>query len=684
MLPREATAQSDIDTTDGFMPNAWLHVGTDNIVTVRVASSEMGQGIMTGIAMLVAEELDADWQQVRAEHAPADEAYYNPLMRRQATGGSTAIRGFWTVVRQAGAAAREVLLEAAARELNVLSNNCRIEKGVVYHDASQRSVRYGDVADVAAEMPVPAAVFVKEPDEFTIIGQPLPRLDTPAKVDGSAKFGVDVQLPGMLTAVIARSPLLGGKVISHDAKQALKVKGVRQVVPVSAGVAVIADNTWAAIKGRDALRVEWDDAGNGELDSTVIESGFAAALDDDRDLPARESGDIAAGMQAAAKTLEATYRAPYQAHVCMEPMNATADVREDGCDVYAGTQGQTAAQQTTMRLTGLPQDKVRIHTLYLGGGFGRRGEQDFIVDAVECSIAARAPVKVMWTREDDVRHGQYRPATLNRLRGGVDANGNIVAWQHRIAGPSIMARRFPDAVKSGLDGTSTEGAANIPYAIDNVSVSYAMVNTPVPVGFWRSVGSSQNAYITECFFDELAALAGVDPLQARLKLLDDEPRHAAVLKLAADKAGWGTPPPKGRARGLALAKSFNSWAAQVAEVSIDNGEVRVHRVTCAVDCGIVVNPDSVRAQMESAVVYGLTACLKGEITIAGGQVAQGNFDDYPLLRIDECPQIDVHMVESSESPSGVGEPGVPPLAPAVANAVFALTGKPVRSLPIRL
>ncbi|MEN8713187.1 MAG: molybdopterin cofactor-binding domain-containing protein, partial [Arenicellales bacterium] len=462
------------------------------------------------------------------------------------------------------------------------------------------------------------------------------------------------------------------------------IKGVRKVVQISAGIAVIADHFWAARKGREALIIDWDAGANAELDSEAIFSSFAAALDQKKDITERQEGDIKTGIENSSMILQAVYTVPYQAHVCMEPMNATADVRADGCDIYVGTQAQTATQQTAMKLTGLPEEKVKVHTTYLGGGFGRRGEQDFIIDAVECSKAAGKPVKVIWTREDDVMHDQYRPATYNQLRGGVDNSGKIIAWEHRIAGPSILARRFPDSAKNGHDRTSTEGASNIPYSFEHTLVTYAMVNPAVPVGFWRSVGSSQNAFITECFFDELAAQTGRDPLASRLQLLEDHPRHAAVLQLAADKAGWSKPAPAGRARGIAVAESFGTWAAQVAEVSISEDRIHVHRITCAVDCGMIVNPDTIRAQMESGIVYGLTACLKGEITIAGGQVEQSNFDSYPLLAIDECPAIEVHIVESTQPPGGIGEPGVPPVAPAVANAVYALTGKPVRSLPIRL
>ena len=667
-----------------FTPNAWLTVHLDNRVTIRVGSSEMGQGTLTGIAMLIADELDADWSSVHAEHAPADETFTNPLLGRQHTGGSTAIRGFWSIARKAGATGREVLLQAAARTWLVDVNECTTRNGEVLHEASKRRLSYGGLAETAAQLPVPDAVLLKDPDEFALIGKPLPRLDIPDKVNGVTVFGMDVQLPGLLTATVARCPVLGGSVKSFDANKALAVPGVVRVEDISTGVAVIAEHFWAAKQGRDALSIEWDTGDNAALDSAAIEAQFKAVVDNG--LVERDDGDVAAALAKLdnTKTLQAIYTVPYQAHACMEPMNATADVRADGCDVYAPTQGQTVTQETAMRITGLPRDKVKVHTTFLGGGFGRRSETDFIVDAVECSKLMGQPVKVIWTREDDTMHDQYRPATYNVLRGGVDAEGKIVAWEHRIAGPSILARVAPESAAEGRDWSSTEGAKNIPYQIDNMRVTYAMSNTPVPVGFWRSVGSSQNAFITECFFDELCHLAGQDPVIARLALMGEHPRHAAVLELAAEKAGWGKSLPAGVAQGVAVAESFASYVAQVAEVSIDKGRVRVHRIICAVDCGINVNPDSIRAQMEGGIVYALTATLKGAITIDNGKVQQTNFDDYPLLRLDECPAIEVHIIHSEQNPGGVGEPGVPPAAPAVANAVFALTGQRVRGLPIRL
>jgi isoquinoline 1-oxidoreductase beta subunit len=683
--PPQTTPIAETETAPApaeFTPNAWLTIHGDNSVTIRVGSSEMGQGTLTGISMLIAEELDADWSTVSAEHGPADKAFTNPILGRQHTGGSTGIRGFYNIVRKAGAAGRELLVQAAASGWGVDISECHAQKGEVIHEASGRRLHYGELASAAAELPLPEAVFLKEPDEFVLVGRPIPRLDTPAKVCGAAVYGMDVQLPGMLTATVTRCPVRGGSVKSFDAGKALAVAGVRRVEQISAGVAVIADHFWAAKQGRDALVVEWDTAGNETLDSTGIVAQFKAALANE--LVERNDGDVNTALGKATKTVEAVYTVPFQAHACMEPMNATADVRADGCDVYAPTQGQTMTQDTAMRITGLPREQVKVHTTFLGGGFGRRSEQDFIADAVECSKLMGQPVKVIWTREDDIQQGQYRPATYNKLRGAVDGKGNIVAWEHRIAGPSILARVAPGSAEDGHDWSSTEGAKNIPYQIDNLRVTYAMSNTPIPVGFWRSVGSSQNAFVTECFFDELCHMAGKDPVEARLALMGEHPRHAAVLQLAAEKAGWGTDLPAGHARGVAVAESFTSFVAQVAEVSIDRGRVRVHRVTCAVDCGTSVNPDSVRAQMEGGIVYGLTAALKSAISIKAGQVEQSNFNDFPLLRLDECPLIDVHILHNEQPPGGVGEPGVPPAAPAVANAVFALTGKPVRSLPIRI
>ena len=670
-----------------FAPNAWIRITPDDTVTLMVARSEMGQGVMTSMPMLLAEELEVDLARIRVEAAPADAAYINPMIGSQTTGGSTSVRSAWKPLREAGAAAREMLVTAAAQTWGVDRSQCRAQGGRVVHAASGRRLSYGALAEKAAAVPVPPIskdVKLKEPKDFRLIGKPIPRLDIPDKAHGKTVFGIDVRVPGMLVATVLRSPVLGGKPARFDASRAKAVKGVRQVLPIEQGIAVVADSFWAAKQGRDALSVKWDLGPNAALSSEKITQELAQAAKQPGAV-ARSDGDAGAALKGAAKRIDAVYQVPYLAHATMEPMNCTAHVRKDGCDVWVPTQAQTGTQSTAAEITGLAPELVKVHTTYLGCGFGRRSEQDFVSEAVQISKAMGAPIQVIWTREDDMQHDFYRPATYNRLEAGLDSQGRLIAWTHRIAGPSILARVRPGAGTSGIDQTSVEGAKNIPYGIPNIHVDYVMKDPGVPVGFWRSVGSSQNAFITESFIDELAAAAGTDPYQFRRTLLDRAPRHKAVLELAAAKAGWDTKPPEGRHRGIAVHEAFGSYVAEVAEISVSpQGQVRVHRVVCAVDCGQVVNPDTVKAQMEGGIVYGLTAALKGEITLKEGRVEQSNFNDYPLLRMDEMPQIEVYVLDSREDPGGVGEPGVPPIAPAVANAVFAATGKRVRQLPIRL
>ena len=682
-LPAHARAELPDDGSDAaFAPNAWIRIDPDETVTLMVASSEMGQGVMTSIPMLAAEELEADWSRVRAEFAPAAEAYYNPLIGRQLTGGSTAIRGFWNTVREAGATAKEMLIEAAAQRWDVSPGACQAHNGHIIHLDSDKKASFGSLAADAAQVPVPETVFLKEPEEFRLLGKPRKRLDTPQKVDGSAVFGQDVALEGLKTATIARCPVFGGTLESFDDSRARQVKGVIDVFEVTNGVAVVADSFWQAKKGRDALDIQWDLGEHRDLDSEGIRGQFREAVTKGK--TARNEGDAPAALGGAENVLEATFEVPYLAHACMEPMNATAHVRNGRCDIWAPTQGQTGTQDMGMAVTGLPREKVFVHTTFLGGGFGRRSETDFIRDAVEVSRQSGHPVKVIWTREDTTRHDFYRPATHNRFRAVLNEDGMPQAWHHQIAGPSIQSRRAPGSIQNGIDPSSVEGAANLPYAIENLRVDYAMVNPGVPVGYWRSVGSSQNAFVTECFMDEVARAGGQDPFELRRQFLANHPRHRGVLELAAEKADWEQDPPAGRHRGIAVAESFGSFCAQVAEVSVDRGRLRVHRVVCAIDCGLTANPSTIEAQMQSGIVYGLTAALHGEITLKDGQVQQGNFDDYPALRIDEMPEVEVHIVDSDQPPGGVGEPGTPPIAPAVANAVFAATGKPVRQLPIRL
>ena len=665
-----------------FAPNAWVRISPDNSVLVIVDRSEMGQGVATALPMLLAEELDADWTKVRIETAPADKAYVNPLFGFQGTGGSTSVRAAFTPLRKAGAAAREMLVAAACQTWGVDKVDCRTERGAVLHTASKRRLTYGQLAAKAATLPVPQDPRLKDPKDWKILGTRVKRLDTPAKVDGSAQFGIDVKQPGMLVAVVARCPTFGGKVASFDAAKAKAVAGVKDVVQISSGVAVVADGYWNAKKGRDALEVQWDDGPNAQVTSASISQLFAEKAAQSG-AQARHDGDPDAALASAASKLEAGYELPFLAHATMEPMNCTAHVRADGVHIWAPTQFQTGAQGLGAKIGGVAPEQVYVHTTYLGGGFGRRFEMDFIQEALETSKAVAAPVKVVWSREDDIQHELYRPASLHQLRAGLDAGGQPVAWTHRIVAPSIMARVFPQLVKDGIDGEAVEGGVGMPYAVANVHVDYHMPDTGIPVGFWRSVNNSFNAFVVESFVDELAHAAKKDPYEFRRDLLGKAPRHLGVLNLAAQKAGWGTSLPQGRARGIAVWKAFESYVAQVAEVSLGpDGTPRVHRVVCAVDCGPVVNPSIVEAQMESAIVYGLTAALGGEITIDKGRVQQSNFNNYPMLHLADMPKVEVHIVPSSDSQGGVGEPGTPPIAPAVANAIFALNGKRIRKLPI--
>ncbi len=665
--------------------NAFLRIGSDDTVTVLLAHSEMGQGIWTSLPMLVAEELDADWSRVRVEHAPAAPVYSHTAWGGQMTGGSSTTWSEFDRYRQVGAAARALLVQAAAQRFGVAPSDCRTENGVVV--AGERRLRYGELAADAAALPMPSSVALKDPSAWTIIGKPTRRLDTPEKIDGRAVFGLDVRFDGLLTAVVARSPTFGGRVKSFDATAAQAVPGVRKVVQVPSGVAVIADHFWAAQQGREALKVEWDTAG-APSDTPAMLAEFRR-LAGGAGKVAATAGDAPAVLASATTVIEAEYVVPFLAHAPMEPLNCTVRIGPQRCEIWTGTQFQTMDQMAAARITGLKPEQVELHTTFLGGGFGRRATpaSDWVSEAVHVAKAAGAPVKTMWTREDDLRGGYYRPMFLHRVRVATGGNGMPAAWDHAIVGQSVLAGSpFESTIPAnGIDPSSVEGAADSPYlkAIPNHRVQLHDVRSPVPVLWWRSVGHSHTAFVMESLVDELAKAAGVDPVEYRRRLLAGHPRHLGVLNLAAQKAGWGTPLPAGRARGVAVHESFGSYVAQVAEVSVEGGKVRVHRVTCAVDCGIAVNPATIEAQMESGIAFGLGAALHGAITIEGGRVVQSNFDDYLVLRLPEMPSVDVHIVPSRERPGGVGEPGTPPIAPAVANALAALTGRRVRELPLR-
>jgi isoquinoline 1-oxidoreductase beta subunit len=666
-----------------FAPNAWVRIDRDGVVTIINEKSEMGQGTLTTMAMIVADELDADWSKVKIEQAPADMVYENPIIRgAQTTVGSSSIRGSMMIWRRAGAAAREMLAAAAAKRWGVPVDEVTTDEGVVHHRPSGRKLGYGELVDDAAQLPVPENPRLKTKAQFKLIGKNIPRRDTPDKVTGRAMFGIDTTVPGLLVATVQRCPVFGGSVKSVDADAAKAVKGVKQVVQISSGVGVVADGYWAARRGREALRIVWDEGPNATLTSADISRGYAQLAQQPGKV-ARRDGDPDKGLGEAARKIDAVYEVPFLAHATMEPMNCTAHVQPDRCDVWVPTQNQTAAQARAMQITGLPKEKVFVHTTYLGGGFGRRSETDFVADAVELSKAVGAPVKVIWSREDDIQHDVYRPATYNVFHAGLDANGMPTTWTHRIVGPSLFIPRKRPLPPNGVDPTAVEGAANMPYAIPNMEVEWIFKDFGIPVGFWRSVGASQNAFVVESFIDELAHAAGKDPFEYRRALLMKSPKHKGVLEEAAKQAGWGMPLPRGRARGIAVAFSYGSYAAEVAEVSLaPDGKVRVHRVVCAVDTGLAANPNQIRAQMEGGIVYALTAALYGRITIDKGRVVQSNFHDYPMLRIDETPKIEVHLLESGDFIGGAGEPGVPPLAPAVCNALYALTGKRIRTLPI--
>ena len=669
-----------------FAPNAFLRIGSDGTITVIVNKSEMGQGVYTSLPMLIAEELECDWQQVHVQPSPVAPEYNHATFGAiMVTGGSTSVRTEWDRLSKAGAAAREMLVAAAAKVWKVKPAACRAKASVV-HGPGGKHLSYGELAEQAALLPVPTEPKLKESKKHTLLGKPVKRLDSPAKINGTAIFGIDVDAPGMLTAVIARPPVFGGTVKSFDAKKALAVAGVREVVAVDAGVAVVADGFWPAQKGRGLLEIVWDEGKWASIDTPAMREEYAK-LAATPGVKAHSSGDAVAELDMSARRFTAEYEVPYLAHATMEPLNCFVDLKPDSCLVRTGSQFQTVDRDAAARVVGLKPEQVTLETTFLGGGFGRRAcpASDFIIEAVQVAKAVKKPVKVIRSREDDMRAGFYRPMWYDRINACLDKQGRPLAWQHTIVGQSIVAGTMMEKgmVKDGIDNTSVEGAANLPYSIPNQLIDLHTTQNGVPVLWWRSVGHSHTAFVVESFLDELAHAAGQDPYHYRRALLANHPRHLQVLETVAKKAGWGKPLPAGVGRGIAVHESFGSFVAQVAEVSMtDKGQVQVRRVVCAIDCGRIVNPDTIAAQMEGAINFGLSAALYGAITLKNGRVEQGNFDGYPMVQMGSAPKVEVHIIQSNEPPGGVGEPGVPPLAPAVANALFAVSGARVRSLPM--
>lgn len=666
-------------------PNAFLRIGTDNTITVMLAHSEMGQSIWTTLPMLIAEELDADWSKIKVEHAAAAPEYAHTAYGMQITGGSSTTWSEFDRYRQAGALTRALLVSAAAEKLGVPADSIKTENGFAI--SGDKKISYGDLAEAAAKLETPKAVTLKDPKDWKVIGKATKRLDGPEKINGTAIFGQDIHFDGLMTAMVARSPVFGGTVKKFDASAAKQIKGVHQVVQVPTGVAVIADNYWAAKKGRDALKVDWDLGPNAGLDSKALLGEFRK-MAVTQGLTAAKAGDSKAAMPKAEKFVEAEYVLPYLAHSPMEPLNCSVKIDKDSCEIWTGTQMQGTDQPAAAKILGLRPEQVKIHTLFLGGGFGRRANPaaDFVSEAVQVAKAAGVPVKTVWSREDDVKGGYYRPMYLHQAKIGLDANGMPTVWEHTAVGQSIILGTPFEAfmIKEGVDATSVEGAADSPYlkSIPNYQVSLHTAKTGIPVLWWRSVGHSHTAFVMESLIDELAHTAKKDPLEYRRALLKDHPRHLAALNLAAEKADWGKPLPKGTYRGIAVHESFGSFVAQVAEVSVEKGEVKVHRMVSAIDCGLAVNPDSLKAQMESSISFGLGAAMQSQITFKDGMVEQSNFHDYQVMRMANMPKVEVYIVPSTEKMGGVGEPGLPPVAPAVTNAIFAATGKRIRTLPI--
>jgi isoquinoline 1-oxidoreductase beta subunit len=681
---RPMLAQAVPQAASRFAPNAFVGIERSGAVTLTMPMVEMGQGTYTAHAMLLAEELEVGLDQVRLAHSPPNDALYaNPMLHVQTTGLSSSVRAFWEPLRRAGAVARTLLITAAAKQWGVDPARLRAEQGRITDGA--RWIGYGALVDAAALLPTPdpQTLTLKGPKDFKLIGTRAKRLDTPDKVIGKAVYGIDVKMPGLKVAAIAISPVRGGKPGAANEAAALAIKGVRQLVKTDEAVAVIANHLGAARKGLEAAAVEWHDG----LNARVSSADIFRALEEDSKKPgvvARNDGDVVKGLAGAAQRLEAVYQLPFLAHAAMEPMNCTVHVRKDSCEIWVGTQVPTLTQAVVADFLGLSKEKVQVHNHLLGGGFGRRLEPDGTLTAVKIAQQVDGPVKVIWSREEDTQHDMYRPSYYDRLSAGLDAAGRPVAWTHRIAGSSVIARYLPFLFKNGYDFDAVDGAAQPPYAFDNIHVDYVRVEPPgVATAFWRGVGPVHNVFVVESFIDELAAAVRQDPVEYRKALLGHNPRALGVLTLVAEKANWGEPLPKGRGRGISVQFAFGSYLSQVAEVEVaKDGSVKIRRIVCAVDCGFAVNPDTVEAQIQGGTLFGLTAALYGNITFKNGRVEQGNFDTYRPMRIDEAPVIETHLVRSAEAPGGLGEAATAIVAPAVTNAIFAATGKRVRSLPI--
>jgi isoquinoline 1-oxidoreductase subunit beta len=670
------------DTTGKFAPNAFIRIDPAGKTTLVMPQTEMGQGIYTAVAMILAEELDADYSAVVLEHAPANEKLYaNPAFGVQATGGSTSVRAFWKPLRAAGATARAMLVQAAAKQWQVDTSSCATANGEVIHAESGRRLGYGALADAAGAETPPKDVPVKDPKNFVLIGKPLKRFDTPDKVNGKTIYGIDAMLPGMKFATLAMSPVFGGKIAKVDDKAARKLPGVQKVIVLDDLVAVVGDHMWAAKQGLDALDITWNEGANAQISSKDIWENLRAASEKDGAV-ARSDGDIAKGL-AAGEKFEAAYELPFLAHATMEPMNATVHFKGDSCEIWTGTQIMARVQSEAAKAAGLPVEKVIVNQHLIGGGFGRRLEPDMVVAAVRIAKEVDGPVKVVWTREEDMQHDVYRPVYRDTISATL-SDGKIAAWKYRITGAAILARWLPPAFQKGIDIDAIDGAADIPYDIPNIHVDYVRAEPPaVPTGFWRGVGPNNNVFAMECFIDELARKTGKDPVEFRRSMLGKTPRLLAAVNLAAEKSNWGQPLPPRVGRGICAQPSFASFIATVVEAEVDEqGEVHLRRVTSAVDTGIAVNPDTIMAQLEGGLIFGLTAALYGEITIDKGRVQQSNFNDYRMLRIDQAPKIEVHLIKSGEAPGGIGETGVTASAPALRNAIYAATGVALRRLPI--